>query len=770
MDLKSIVASKDKKYRQSFLKKYYAKSDGKTIDEHIQDLAENRKLFEKYYPELFNEQVSNLLKLAIYFHDFGKLNHRFQCKLPLPKGKKPKFCRRKVSDDRIPHNFLSPLFLMDIEDQMSDEDLMALCYSIVNHHKRGNHYITGGFRGICWLKEDLELYWDEFELPLDSENKTINSYLRFIEKIVDNFGNIKALNKAIVEKKDNIDLIIKIAGLLIRIDHASSGEIRVEQKPISENREKLFKASANTDSLRPFQSEFKNKENLVIVADTGLGKTGLSVVWSKRKQFYVLPNRTSTNAMFKTLSQVYKENNVGLLHSTGLLYLYDLYKKNNQNDESTIKEYNFTKSLAKPITITTADQLFTAVFKYPCYEKIYATLSYCDIIIDEIQGFSPQQIVPILRQIEETVNLGAKYLITTATLPGIVKNKFEKMGFTVETNHPTTFDKTLRHKVKIEKEKTIFDFSEQILNCEKNVLVIVNNVSTAQELYQKLIDCKSERDINLLHSRFILKERQDKEEAIEKPKNNSIWVTTQLVEASLDINYDILFTEIATADSLIQRMGRVWRHQKQDYDGDYNIYIAAVVSEKKVKNIYEKVLRDNTLKFIESALDKESFLLSDSKREIVDKLYSENFLKEINSRYLQEWQNIESIMNSGWTSFLKHDAQKQFRDVLTAEAIPKEFEKKVKQASGELNNLKNIKDKEERKKKRIEILNEISKLRLPVPMYWLAGKETKAYEVINRNYDILLLTDLFVYNKLGLCKDRDRVKLKKKKDNNNFLC
>lgn len=65
--------------------------------------------------------------------------------------------------------------------------------------------------------------------------------------------------------------------------------------------------------------------------------------------------------------------------------------------------------------------------------------------------------------------------------------------------------------------------------------------------------------MNLLHSRYIRRDRAYLEDQIMKfsgSEETGIWITTQIVEASLDIDFDVLFTEMCTADSLLQRMGR----------------------------------------------------------------------------------------------------------------------------------------------------------------------------------------------------------------------
>lgn len=84
-------------------------------------------------------------------------------------------------------------------------------------------------------------------------------------------------------------------------------------------------------------------------------------------------------------------------------------------------------------------------------------------------------------------------------------------------------------------------------------------------------------DINLFHSGFIKKDRKIKEEEILKfgDKNNKsegIWITTQVVEASLDIDFDVLVTELSDLNGLFQRMGRCYRDRDWSNVG-YNCYV-----------------------------------------------------------------------------------------------------------------------------------------------------------------------------------------------------
>ena len=89
----------------------------------------------------------------------------------------------------------------------------------------------------------------------------------------------------------------------------------------------------------------------------------------------------------------------------------------------------------------------------------------------------------------------------------------------------------------------------------KKVLVIVNTVNAANETYEKIKEIDGNVNLNVLHSMYIQEDRSKLEHDIKefaRGNKNGIWITTQLVEASLDVDFDILHTELSTLDSLFQ--------------------------------------------------------------------------------------------------------------------------------------------------------------------------------------------------------------------------
>jgi CRISPR-associated endonuclease/helicase Cas3 len=103
------------------------------------------------------------------------------------------------------------------------------------------------------------------------------------------------------------------------------------------------------------------------------------------------------------------------------------------------------------------------------------------------------------------------------------------------------------------------------------VLWVCNTVDAAQEQYRKLSDLANNHyPVGLLHSRFPFWRREKLEtEWMERfgksgeTRCGSILVSTQVVEQSVDLDADLLITELAPTDMLLQRLGRLWRHQRE---------------------------------------------------------------------------------------------------------------------------------------------------------------------------------------------------------------
>ncbi|MBX0311987.1 MAG: CRISPR-associated helicase Cas3', partial [Sulfurihydrogenibium sp.] len=356
------------------------------------------------------------------------------------------------------------------------------------------------------------------------------------------------------------------------------------------------------NELRDFQKkalDYKDK-SVILTASTGMGKTEFALNWvAGDKAFYTLPVRVSVNSMYERISNIFGKDNVGILHAnTTDFYLNQFKNLEDSGIEVLINQVQSVRQLSMPITVSTADQIFLATLKYPGFEKIYATLTYSKVIVDEPQGYSPDTLAVIIKGLEEISNLGGKFCLMTATMHPFIKEHLKDKAEILEP----VFNQEKKHKIKLV-DKTVdemVDFAIKEYQKGKKVLILTNTVRKAQEVYKILKSQNQAIRVNLLHSLYIQKTKREKEMQIQNTTEPVIWISTQIVEASLDIDYDLLITELSTADSLIQRMGRVYRKIGRTItpDSQPNIIICTKEPSGKGK-VYDKEIVDYTLEELE---------------------------------------------------------------------------------------------------------------------------------------------------------------------------
>ena len=152
-------------------------------------------------------------------------------------------------------------------------------------------------------------------------------------------------------------------------------------------------------------------------------------------------------------------------------------------------------------------------------------------------------------------------------------------------NKYTTCDKYIDDAIS-DIEKSVYD--------GKKTLVVVNNVAKCQELYGKL----SFLNPVCYHSKFTLEDRIKKESFIE---DSYLLIATQVVEVSLDIDFDVMFCECAPPDAIVQRAGRVNRRRNKT-DSQIFIFKASDIS-KRIYDPDSTGLLTNSFQSFESSPD-----------------------------------------------------------------------------------------------------------------------------------------------------------------------
>ncbi|NIR52628.1 CRISPR-associated helicase Cas3', partial [candidate division KSB1 bacterium] len=141
--------------------------------------------------------------------------------------------------------------------------------------------------------------------------------------------------------------------------------------------------------------------------------------------------------------------------------------------------------------------------------------------------------------------------------------------------------------------ESMYDEIEHVIKMNQKVLIVANTVNRTRELYLALPKSIPPSQKMLYHSQFILGDRLCKGKKLENLKDNAgfVAVCTQVVEVSLDLDFDWLITEAAPLDALVQRMGRINRKRRKN-NSCVTIIPASEVSQKY---IYEKTLIEKSL-------------------------------------------------------------------------------------------------------------------------------------------------------------------------------
>lgn len=404
---------------------------------------------------------------------------------------------------------------------------------------------------------------------------------------------------------------VLISGFLMRSDHFASfreeegeeeGKDSLPEVPNVASEEVKEKVKAKigeppNGQIWQLQAlEGLQDKNVILVAPTGYGKTEFAFLWaSGGKFFYTLPLRAAVNQIFERAKEIFRDQSpdekVGLLHSDADVYLLG----DGGEAQASLKSYDLARQLAYPVLVSTGDQFFPYALRPPGYEKIYATFSYSRLVIDEVQAYDPRAAAIIVKFMEDVVRMGGKFLLMTATLPKFVREEIDRaIGkeqynlYNLYEEREQALEGIKKHSIKIElihnpapEGKPDFTVPEskleEVLQKAKEgnrVLVIANTVKQAQDIFRRLKKLSKAcyqslgNKLWLLHSQFTQHDREKKEqklmEEFRNPKpdgerEGKILVATQVVEASLDMDADVLFTEIAPLDALVQRMGRVRR-------------------------------------------------------------------------------------------------------------------------------------------------------------------------------------------------------------------
>lgn len=550
------------------------------------------KISDKYFShpnKNYNDHITRVAqsfddenhKVVASYHDLGKLSQAFQTYITLQKETNEsieKFEKRR-NKLKTTHT-LESAYLYFCNEKNRDNDFLANFFAILRHHS--------DLPNIVQMINDYLSVLDNFIYNRVESIKEIataaNIYFEDIYKFMDFFdelsdqANYQNLNTFFLFKQRYSRLILadKFEAIFSKpyqnIEYFTQEKIDEHLQTLHSRIAKKQEEYPNEYRTNARETIFKNFEQkddsniYLIKAPTGIGKTFIALELALKIAQKHPKRRIITAIPFTSIIDQTHQEYEGVLGSGKVLKYHHLTKY--QQDDTDEKEQFSQKLFLADIwhehfIATTFNQLLYTLFSNHNRDNVrLETLRESVIIVDEVQNI-PRV---LLQSISKVFEMFAKqydihFIIMSATMPYIYK-AFDKA--TVLSEDWFYDAKQNRYRLHYQEDIKDFESLAQAIDSHngKSVLCVVNTIEKAKKLYGELQSTEK----YLLTTHQIPKHRKEIIEEIKESLQADravILIATQLIEAGVDLDFDIGYREFAPFGSIIQMAGRVNREGKK---------------------------------------------------------------------------------------------------------------------------------------------------------------------------------------------------------------
>lgn len=549
--------------------KYYAhtREDGErqTVKAHLTGVSEKA---EKFSVDL----LKPIAKKASLYHDIGKYALNFQ---------------KRLDDDKVKfsHAACGALEYKKFADK-NDAFAPLMEYCIAGHHtglmdggtvadnsdsptlngilKRADEY-TGDSDYSAYATEiEFATLTQEERTPLYNELRSAKDPTELIERYA-------FFTKYVFSCLTDADFLDTEIFCNKNVERGMSGDFKKALDKL--NRELSDMPSDNP--LRQARSRIQqqafdnsvNKSHISILdMPTGSGKTlcslKLALESGKKRIIYVIPYTSIIEQTANKFEKMFGDVLPVLQHHSN--YSYD---GNTEEEKKTADKLKRTcENWDAPLIITTSVQFFQSIYHYKgsALRKLH-NLRDSVIVFDEIHLIPTELLRPCLKAVGYiTKYLNSEALFLSATMPDYSK-LFDKFLPDVNYNKLVTDRTEFQHFKKCEYKDmgktTLETIAENASRC-KNALIVVNTKKTAAELYSLVQGEKYHLSANMTpaHRSRVIEVVRNK---LKKGEHITV-VSTSLVEAGVDLDFNTVFRQLSGLDSILQAGGRCNREGKDD--------------------------------------------------------------------------------------------------------------------------------------------------------------------------------------------------------------
>jgi CRISPR-associated endonuclease/helicase Cas3 len=598
------------------------------MEEHINGVIKIAK-------QLYGEKIPEWFYVPLAFHDFGKSTKYFQDYIL--SGRKTKF-----SD----HSYLSAVYCLNLALSLGFKDRWRECFLYpLKHHTdlkeledTLNDLLSEGRKKILLEQikaievEKFNRFVELLNIPESIKNKAFleKEVLNQLRSIVENHLEriVPAFRRE--PKKGLFDFNLFFS-VLLDADKTEAGskedsvpepqvlslerieiyreQLRNNGSEINQKRESAFK---EVMAKLPIAKDYKL---YALTLPTGMGKTltglsfaaGLAKSLGLKRIVYSLPFLSIIDQTELVL------RGIGLKDSTELIVHHHLSEIGYFQGD---REYDFDAARVffegwnSGVILTTFHQfLYALLGAENSYLRRFNKLKDSVVIVDELQAL-PHRYWRFVKECFKklTEELNSRVILMTATNPFV----FEEGDHVLHLVDKAKYREGLqRFRVIPDLEKrTVEDLArevaERVRKEDKTFLIILNTIKSSQEFYRKLKDLVNV-DIAYLSTAVIPKQRRERIEQIKQGKYKVV-VSTQVVEAGVDIDFDVVYRDFAPLDSINQSAGRCNRHGFRELGEVRVVKLVDDNGREYSRRIYDIVLLSATEKFLTEELTERELL------------------------------------------------------------------------------------------------------------------------------------------------------------------
>jgi len=603
------------------------------------------------FPSFMADDLKDVLKVSSLFHDFGKATPWFQKYITHLEGK-------FTADERSlrQHGLISAFMTFGILAEIIRNNLFlpAVGFLIVRrHHGDLESYqnlltITDDEYEICNRQSD-HIYFDEYREIIKEYGFADYVRMDFLKTVINEvktgkfrrFREVKRLDrKFTIEHYFIVNLLYSLLTNADKSDAIFHFNVELDAPVLASKEVNDFRFTLKDDQERKINNIrdtiFQNVNDAIdtcdesqrvfsINAPTGSGKTisALFAALKIREKFglshviYCLPFTSVIDQNFEVFdkirdfSQLPNESNVLLKHH----HLAEIRYRHRNNAESEIayspnQVLHLIEGWESQLVVTTFVQfLFSLISNGNASLRKFYRFSNSVIILDEVQTIPHDYWSLVKTTLQNTaLLLNSRIIFVTATMPLIFseeRNEIKELvsGKKELFKNLSRIEIDLSHLFQEEMEwGTFCNWVETVIreNPKKDILVVLNTVRSARELYQYCSNLDIPHRIVYLSSHVIPKDRliRIKSIAHRSRKTPTLVISTQLVEAGVDIDLDIVIRDFAPLDSIFQTCGRCNRECRQGFIG--KVFLVSIKDSNgwKPSQIYDRFLIEKTKKVL----------------------------------------------------------------------------------------------------------------------------------------------------------------------------